>query len=203
MTAAARSTLRSILLSVSVGALAALATLMLLVGMAQAQVPADVPDAGVTTYAPTVEPAGPPDDMALVEAALRGVRASDTTWQVKVGLVLVALMALLRRYATRIPAFSAFGHVVAIGAFFGTGEGGSVLLALLTFGGGVGSALSCGGSFDWRLVETTLKLAVLSAGGWHVIVRPLWERVGAPLWARLTTKPGVAVVPPAPGSSER
>ncbi len=185
-TESVRSMARTLILPLIVGLLSALATLMLLTAQAQAQAQ-HAPDAGLTTYVPTPEPSGPADDMALVEAALRGIRASDLGWSAKVGLVLVALMALLRRYAKRIP--------WGVGAFFDTSEGGAVLLMLLTTGGALGSALAVGGSFDWRLIESTVKLGVLTGGGWEMVLKPIWLRVGAPLWSRIVAKMTPAVAP--------
>ncbi len=186
----ARSTPGAVFLTLLIGALAAFATLLLLVSLAHAQ---ESPDAGTFQAAGVAvadrgvaidlggaaqaeaSPDPVEDDYGAVENALRGVRRSDLKWQVKVGLLLVVLVSLLRRYATRIPAFSIRGKTIAIGAFFASSTGGTVLLFLTVAGGALGSAMAADGSFDWRLVESSVKLGFVTIGGWHALVKPAKE----------------------------
>ncbi len=191
MSTFSRSTPGALLLAVLTGLLAGFATLVLAMSLARAQPVQheESPDAGTFlappagwTAAASISPAQaettpPADDIATIEVALRGVRQSDLGWQTKVGLILVAIVALLRRYATRIP--------WRVGEFFASSEGGSVLLFLVTTLGGIGSALAVGGSFDWWLVRSTVALGITTAGGFHVFVKPLYERVWKPLLAKV------------------
>jgi len=147
------------------------------------------PDAGlvieeaIVRTAPAVPPSGDPLLDAL--AAVERMGDAGTSWSVRVGLLLIAAVALLRKYATKLPGVA--------GAFFASSDGGSTLLFLLTFGGTFGAALSAGRPLSGGLAWSALLLAVTTAGGWHVALKPLWQRAIRPLLARLL--PGLFPAP--------
>lgn len=144
-------------------------------------------DGGFVVAAPAL-PADDPvsDALALVKA----LSDSATPWTLKLGLALILVVGLLRKYAKRLP--------WGVGAFFGSTEGGSTLLLLLTFGASFGAALSAGKPLTWGLAVGTLGVALTAAGGWEVACKPLWARVLRPTLARVL--PGL-FPPAAPVSS--
>lgn len=125
-----------------------------------------------------------PEAALAVKLLFKAVIDKDTPVLVKVGLALVALVALLRYFATRKRADGSY-VLGRVGGFFDTHDGGSVLLFSLSLLGGFGSALGAGQPFTWSLVGTCAMVAMTTTGGWQMFLKPLWERIVSPLLARL------------------
>jgi len=126
-------------LTTGVLALFALLSLPLL---ALAQATGTIPDPGT-------------DLTGFLTAFLNALRGGD--WQVTTALALVALVFILRKYATKLP--------WGIGAFFATSGGGAVFVFLVTFIPGLAAGLfthTFSGALVWTLFKTTIALA----GGW-------------------------------------
>ena len=95
------------------------------------------------------------DLTAFLSAFLGALKGGD--WQVTTGLALIALVFVLRRYATKLP--------WGLGTFFGTSGGGAVFVFLVTFIPGLAAGLvthTVNGALVWTLFKTTIALA----GGW-------------------------------------
>ena len=149
-------------------------------------------DSGPLLAAPARARARPaaPGDIDAAVALIKAIGDKGTARAVKVGLCLVLLVGLLRRYAKLLPG--------KVGAFWRTTEGGSVLLFAVTFGGSYGAALAASVPPTWGLAGGTFTAALAVAGGWEVVLKPAWERIVRPLLARWLPSAFPPAKPPAP-----
>jgi len=87
-------------------------------------------------------------------------------WQAVAALVAIAVVFVLRKFATKIPGKA--------GVFFGTNRGGAVLALI----GGVVTALAqivlSGQSLDLNILINGIVLGVTAAGGWTLVRRLVW-----------------------------
>ena len=95
-------------------------------------------------------------------------------WQAVAALVAIAVVFVLRKFATKIPG--------KVGVFFGTNRGGAVLALI----GGVVTALAqivlSGQSLDVNILINGIVLGVTAAGGWTLVRRLIWGDAPPPAY---------------------
>lgn len=119
-----------------------------------------------------------PDVIEIARLALEAARSSN--WALVVALALVAAVWAVRKLvAPKVP-------------FFNT-DPGAVLLTFVGSGAGaLASSLLAGAVFDGELVLTAVKVALIAAGGFVVVVKKLGPWVWA--WLKSFVGPKLKVV---------
>lgn len=98
--------------------------------------------------------------------------ASGEYWAAA-GMVLLALVALLRRFAGKLP---------YVGAWLTTtDDGGTIFTLIVSFGAVLGAGLIADGEISWGLAETALLYGGSATAAWSVA----WKRLLKPLLARI------------------
>lgn len=91
-------------------------------------------------------------------------------------LALVAMIALLKRYAESIPTYG-----TSINKFLHTDAGGAMTTLGLSFFGAIGTA-TLSGSLSWAIISTAGGIAVVAVGGYTLLKKLVLDRLQDSAW---------------------
>jgi hypothetical protein len=167
------------------GVMLALPAHGLVLDLSQADVaPAVAPSAPVVSAQP---PAGVPTSFdssdAIVQAAALALHAASAhDWKFLIGLLLLVAVWGLRKGAAWVEA-QHDGIPGRVGAFFNSQLGGTILVFLCSAAGALGSALLAHQVVTAALAWQIAELALVAAGGWAAVVKPLVAWLQAKVFA--------------------